>query len=1612
MKKKLWIFLLALALCVGALYAGSRVDAADETQQESSVAKVEYFDGAEIRYFDTVEDAFAWIKGTVGTVTLLKDVEISAPLQITAGANVWDGTVLDLGGKTLSANIPENENLADSAVVYINPASTNHFTIQNGTIKNLSSGIGIYAADGLTALKNLTVTSDIVIPRKRLEYGHNMPELFSGSFSMIRPDTEYSFSLSLLLSKGSYAMKDEGRLDKDAKYTSLENIKILPCDHKNIKGEYTFVEIKTQYGARAMLCETCDNLCPHEKINPDGTNTCTVCGLPILIKTTNVLSEKPVGPWYYTGLDNAMYEILNVNKGSRPTLQLLADTESDCKCAWYTNDYDGIFIDLAGHTLTLIGDNNKASYWVTFQNTSDKPAKVVGTVNVCYNSPSLEKQKLFIPNENNNLTIQTVKIGAYGAASLAGGGFGSISISADSRAKTLADLLAPGYCYYVGGDYEKREGGTATLGEGLTELTNVYVAPCDHSGTAAFYHSVTDPATGTEYDAWTCPCGEVIFATRSQDAQGTVMYYPAEKFADAFANAAPGTTVALLPLNSGFPTGDITIDKDLTIDIGEIGFFANELHFDIADGAKVTMIGGSADAQRSPAQFVPSITVKSGGRLTVPAEYAAGQENRISISDVYNGGICITVESGGTAEFYSSSARGISVSGTVTVAGGIEFSGVTVNAGGELTVTGGEVSSTTINGGELIVSGGEVQSSTIESGSVTVNNGGTLSKVVTINGGSVTVTSGFIPNSAQVNGGTLTVEDGYLNILNVYDGAEAFIKGGTVGGNVCIYDGGKLTVTGGDLTKTTDIKTGGEAEFRGGAFDDVSVSGKLTLAGAQFKNGRSDLAPGREIGLTVYSGGEMNFLSGSVDHLYVSSGGTLTVSGGKTNKLETAYGAWEKVTLSGGEFGEIALREYKDEALESVRDVTYADFAAMLDGGKAYQKSGSTTYAGNVDVVKDDYYDVLGHIKLLRGVTVTAAPFTGLAVSNASVTYGSSAALTADIPNAPAGVTYQWYLDGAEIPNATGATYNTADTLDAGTYTYTVEAIYNGYVCRSSEVTVTVEPRKIYPIPAAIPSKVYDGTSNAAVVLSGFSYTDGGAVDIALELDTDYTIPTAYYYTESAKPTSSTDARFVCYRINLLNQNYTFDQNGQEPGSGLFWISHASITQGTIDQAPITSAKRLTILNRHQKTYEIDLTQYLPTLTANCDFGDVTYSDLQISLMGYYTYRPPQEAKIENGKLTLPIVYKDTEETDAGQIQLTVSSTNYKDFTLIIQVDASNKALPTGTVTPSRTTLTYGEKLSDITLSSGMTCEGAPVEGTLRWVNPDMVPEIGEYDAKWIFEPDEDETYLPVTGTVKITVNPITYSVSVAGAEHGSVTSSRRSAAQGQTVTITVTPEEGYVLDTLTVTDARGNAIALTVKDGGRYTFKMPARRVTVTAAFKAAAADFPFTDVKEGGFYYDAVHWAWENSITDGWGRADTFAPGQDCTRAQIVTFLWRAAGCPVVNYFMPFTDVDEGAWYAEAVRWAASEGITAGYGRTDLFAPDQPCTRAQAVTFLFRALEGEAGESSFSDVPAGAFYADAVGWAWENGITKGIGGGKFGPGLTCQRAQIVTLLYRALVK
>ena len=355
-----------------------------------------------------------------------------------------------------------------------------------------------------------------------------------------------------------------------------------------------------------------------------------------------------------------------------------------------------------------------------------------------------------------------------------------------------------------------------------------------------------------------------------------------------------------------------------------------------------------------------------------------------------------------------------------------------------------------------------------------------------------------------------------------------------------------------------------------------------------------------------------------------------------------------------------------------------------------------------------------------------------------------------------------------------------------------------------------------------------------------------------------------------------------------------------------------------------------------------------------------------------------------------------------------------------ISVKADNKSmtangtLPTFTVTYGN--LPSGVQAADIfgTLASASTTTDGKTTGSfdITVTTPVLKTEAGA----------NYEVGAVTKGT--LTVNPrsssgggggssvSTYSVTVGKTDNGSVSVSPKSASKGDTVTVTVTPDKGYTLETLTVLDKNGKELKLTEKNG-KYTFTMPAGKVEVKVTFMDDNTMLNyFVDVKAGDYFYDAVKWAAEKGITSG-TDATHFGPNAACTRAQIVTFLWRTAGSPEPKSTGSFADVPTDSYYAKAVAWAVENGITGGTG-DGKFSPDATCTREQAVAFLYRASGSPAvsGGSAFNDVAANAYYADAVAWAEKNEITGGIGGGLFGSGNDCTRAQIVTFLYRAFNK
>ena len=239
----------------------------------------------------------------------------------------------------------------------------------------------------------------------------------------------------------------------------------------------------------------------------------------------------------------------------------------------------------------------------------------------------------------------------------------------------------------------------------------------------------------------------------------------------------------------------------------------------------------------------------------------------------------------------------------------------------------------------------------------------------------------------------------------------------------------------------------------------------------------------------------------------------------------------------------------------------------------------------------------------------------------------------------------------------------------------------------------------------------------------------------------------------------------------------------------------------------------------------------------------------------------------------------------------------------------------------------------------------------------------------------------------------------------GSVSLSKTSAAKGDKVTITVKPDRHYEVDEVIVRDSKGKQLAVKDNGDGTYTFEMPADKVTVEPTFTWVN---PFVDVADSAYYVDAVEWMLKREVTQGTTET-TFSPNLNCTRAQIVTFLWRAAGSPEPKSTVSFADVSADSYYAKAVAWAVENGITGGTGN-GLFSPDAACTRAQSAAFLYRAAGSPAvnGSAGFSDVAADAYYAQAVAWAKEHGITDGIGGGLFGSANDCTRAQIAAFLWR----
>ena len=403
-----------------------------------------------------------------------------------------------------------------------------------------------------------------------------------------------------------------------------------------------------------------------------------------------------------------------------------------------------------------------------------------------------------------------------------------------------------------------------------------------------------------------------------------------------------------------------------------------------------------------------------------------------------------------------------------------------------------------------------------------------------------------------------------------------------------------------------------------------------------------------------------------------------------------------------------------------------------------------------------------------------------------------------------------------------------------------------------------------------------------------------------------------------------------------------------------------------------------------------------------------------------------------------------------GDTEIPKATTNTNSLTLTNVADSGAYTVKitvgtdTATSEPTTVTITKATPTIDISATPGtltgsgtvkltVTPNGVPTEGKIEVTCDNGITVNNDGGTFTATLPNETKTYTftasyagddnhnNATATCKVSVThrssgsssgsstTTSNSVSASTASNGKVSLDKSTAKKGDTVTVTVTPDAGYQLDKLTVTDKDGKELKLTDKGDGKYSFTMPDGKVEVKAVFAKKVETSPFDDVSADAYYNQAVQWAQEKGITDGIS-SNLFGPKQPCTRSQIVTFLWRAAGSPEPKGTAAgMTDVAPGSYYEKAVAWAVENGITTGTAE-GTFSPDATCTRAQAVTFLARAQNAKAtGKTAFSDVPADSYFADAVAWAQANGVTTGTSETTFSPDSDCTRAQIVTFLYRA---
>ena len=1417
-------------------------------------------------------------------------------------------------------------------------------------------------------------------------------------------------------------------------------------------------------------CKTCGKPCSHLRLGT-GDRDCLDCGQRMIARIITKNNEGYDLPTYYSDLPTA----LNAAKNGE-TVTLLDNIDQSNKTACLTGDGKTVTLNLNGHTinegriyvgidqdgkvinssrLNITGSGSfDGMIGISAKGTLDLSAWDGGTIRTVSSSQNGSDESTLISGENKG-TINTLSFSSWPSdkiskTKLTGGTYGSIPISMNSGVTSISfsDLLAPGYAFqYADGSGSFVNYATKATYDAGGVIYNVKVVKCTTHVDAKRVNADGNITDGADNLCDYCNADLTAATVATLTVGGATYYYTDLPSALKAASSKGGT---------------VTLQKDVE-NVSQMLVIEGSLHVTLdLNGKKITGDGSSTllgISNLSDVTICDSSESKAGQIKCTASGYA-----------VYVSEGCDLTISGGTFE---------GTDGATTSAPGYAV-GVD---GAKLIITGGTFNSPVDAKDKLIVSGGTFN------GAVTINARG-----ATITGGTF---NGAFSMSAQpdvFSGGTFTQQAVFSSVSNILTGGE--FQKGIKSTDKKLYE---LLAENKAYQTADDWLDDNTTYF----YNDTGSS--VTVAEA----------PIHSVTLTV-NGTSVELDEDNKGRFSVELGTAVTLTASCEGSMEAPYGTWYP-TLGGEEDGSTGspVKQGTGKSLSytlppedlTVGTHTYRVSFCSKDPGKVglvtgYYKGAQIT----ITVTKIDIANVPEDQIELELYYDGNAPYNIHGATNADGVHATTMTLSPVEP---------FIVNGIEL---TEKDYTLEGNVQYGVGEYTLKinvdtAIYTG----SIERTWHIIPRKL-GLPGFLQGdyeKTYDGET---ALPKGITYCNGyfepAGKDYFLSptnlKPSDYTLTN-----ESFENATVGEDKRISFTLQLTNKNYEFNTSYIEglakdgvtvTADAITYTNcimpptvHFNITPATVPD--FDKAVTLEVINDLENTYTIDLPA-LPALENHRTYGDITYTVASQSLEhGYATLGQPTVKQVD-GKyqlcLTVPAVKYD-QETSIGTILVKVTTTNYNDVVLTVNLQSVNKRKLGMFVSVATDPVVYGMTLGDIKLSAQATDGGQVIPGTIAWEDPlTTVPAAGQATYRWTFTPDDTMHYLTASNTIHFSVDKATptgaptytaittggktladaaltanaswpsgtvqwvdkdgkalpaatqvqantayqwkftpdsknydpiegsitlYYVSTGGGsttypvstpsktENGSMSVSPKNASRGDTVTITVKPDDGYVLDDLAVTDKNGNDLKLTDKGNGKYTFTMPAGKVEVKASFAEEAETSPFADVATNAYYYEAVKWAAEQGITGGIGN-NLFGPNQPCTRAQIVTFLWRAAGSPEPKDMSSFADVSTDSYYAKAVAWAVENGITSGTG-DGKFSPDATCTRAQAVMFLARALNAKATSAAeFSDVPTDSYFAEAVAWAASNGVTAGIGGGLFGPNNDCTRAQIVTFLFHAYNK